>query len=627
MSGRFMRIRKIIIPTITAVIIASQLCGCASNTQSELHHMIENGDQIEIEVIEPNFEEQGEETTITWTQLADLEKNNEFREEFESILGITDENGIKNGIIYINLDGDLDQNNTLYNAFMNKKFIDNYWNNEEVQKKVEEAVAKHYADIEEGSDSAKYSVLYLYWNLLPDYEPNYANMGASLSRAEAMTFIMRATTPVGEFGVPNTNKTFTDLVGSSDYTDYASYIDNKAFINTSDKSLNTQTFNGTMTKGEFIYLLINSVFGSDAINNVDAKDTKLNDCVDGGSNLEAQGFGKGDYVKSYELDYAIANPDKGAPTSIYKALVKAKQLNIISAETDWDGALTREDAAQLFVDTMIAYTDNSGTQVDSEQGKDNSEQYKAEAESKYEEVKSKLDCTKEEFVGLYVNMRIDGAYEDEALAKCKEFFEIEESETETETEAETEAPTEQETQPSTEKPTQSHKDPEIYYDENGMPYIKEEETTKGNGKYTYCDDINSIDDAINYFKSLGYKLGTAYTLTEDEVRDIYKDFPNAMPKEEFESYMSDSIRFALSALAMYILPPNPNSSANAQENETTSSESNVVIVGTIISTADPTWQPSTQPNNQDSSLSDIYNPYGRPGMTFDDLTPEDNIFN
>ena len=46
MSGKFMRVKRFIIPTLTAVIIASQLMGCAAMTQSELLQAINNGDQI-----------------------------------------------------------------------------------------------------------------------------------------------------------------------------------------------------------------------------------------------------------------------------------------------------------------------------------------------------------------------------------------------------------------------------------------------------------------------------------------------------------------------------------------------------------------------------------------------------
>lgn len=37
MSGKFMRVKRFIIPTLTAVIIASQLMGCAAMTQSEFY--------------------------------------------------------------------------------------------------------------------------------------------------------------------------------------------------------------------------------------------------------------------------------------------------------------------------------------------------------------------------------------------------------------------------------------------------------------------------------------------------------------------------------------------------------------------------------------------------------------
>ena len=69
MSGKFMRVKRFIIPTLTAVIIASQLMGCAAMTQSELLQAINNGDQIEIEVIEHSVEqyEQGQQTALSWT--------------------------------------------------------------------------------------------------------------------------------------------------------------------------------------------------------------------------------------------------------------------------------------------------------------------------------------------------------------------------------------------------------------------------------------------------------------------------------------------------------------------------------------------------------------------------------
>ena len=57
MSGKFMKVKRIIIPTITAVIIASQLAGCAAMTSNELLDAINRGDEIQIEIIDPAFAE------------------------------------------------------------------------------------------------------------------------------------------------------------------------------------------------------------------------------------------------------------------------------------------------------------------------------------------------------------------------------------------------------------------------------------------------------------------------------------------------------------------------------------------------------------------------------------------
>ena len=403
------------------------------STQDETLNMINRGEQIEIEVAEPNFTEQGEESELTWVELGSNMEDESFRKAFDLLLGIETVDGIKNGIAYINLDGEVEQNNTLYNAFMNKSFVDNYLNNEEVQQAVGIAVAEHYADVESDSSSAKYTALCTYWSLLPDYEPNFANMGASLTRGEAMTLLMRATTKVTAEGKPISNANFTSAVGESDYTDYASYLDSKAFINTSDKSLNNQTFNGTMTKGEFIYLLINNTFGEDSINNVEIGDTKLNDCKDGASKIDAQKFGDGDYSTSYKLVYALQNPDDGAPTPIYKALVKAKQLDIISAETAWDDALTREDAIELFVETMLAYSNVNGSKVEAEVGAENTEESALEAEAKkaYQELKDSITIDEKGFISTYKDLvqkqgrSKEGAIEEIKVLYTKEIVEQE----------------------------------------------------------------------------------------------------------------------------------------------------------------------------------------------------------
>lgn len=117
MSGKYMKTKRIIIPTITMVIIASQLFGCASASKEESLGMLQNSDSIEIELAEPEYDINAEVTLLPWLQLAQLETHPELRTAFEEQLGITiNEDGTKSGILYTNGSSNADQNNTLANS-------------------------------------------------------------------------------------------------------------------------------------------------------------------------------------------------------------------------------------------------------------------------------------------------------------------------------------------------------------------------------------------------------------------------------------------------------------------------------------------------------------------------------
>ena len=106
MSGKFMKVKRVVIPMITAVLIASQLVGCASASQNEMLNMINNQQMICIEVATPENAEQGEEKVLEWEELAYLDNYEEFRLEMDDILMITPFlTGGKNGTIYTDLDG------------------------------------------------------------------------------------------------------------------------------------------------------------------------------------------------------------------------------------------------------------------------------------------------------------------------------------------------------------------------------------------------------------------------------------------------------------------------------------------------------------------------------------------
>lgn len=363
-----MRVKRLILPTLTMVIIASQLMGCAATSQSELLKMLNEGQQIEIEIAVPTFAEQGEEQAISWTQLDQLTTYSDFRSQMDDLMKISPfGEGSKTGIAYVNLQNQQEGNNTLFNAMLNRKFIANFYENESVYLNLQQYVPSLYTDVEE--NSVLPAAINAYWNLLPDSTPNYFNGGATLTRLEAMSLLARATTPVTEeFG----DEAFSSAVGGGDYADFASLVADDSYLDTESKSLDNLTANGTITRGEYIYMLVSNIFGQDRMASADIKTASFSDCKDGGDIATAQKFIENgtakDMYQSYELTYALQNPDDGCPTKMYRALVSAQELGFLSSETRWDEGLTKEEAIQLFCDAMQSYAKLNKYPVDTTGG-------------------------------------------------------------------------------------------------------------------------------------------------------------------------------------------------------------------------------------------------------------------
>ena len=357
-----MRVKRFILPTLTMVIIASQLMGCAATNQSELQSMLAMSQQIEIEIATPISEQQGTEKSIEWVQLDQLNTYSDFRGFMDNLMKITSfGEGSKNGICYVNLQEEQDGNSVLSYAMQNRKFIANFLDNDTANLEVQQQIGSLYVDVEESD--AIVAAINAYWSLLPDAEPNYFNPGQTLTRLEAMSLLARATTPVTD---AVGNQAFTDAVGQTDYTDLASLMESDSYLTTSDKSLNDTTANGTITRGEYIYMLVSNIFGKDRMSSADIKKAQFSDCKNAGdiaANQKVEDT-SADYLESAILKVAISNPDDGCPERMYQALATAQELGIISSETRWDEGLTKAEAIQLFLDTMQAYTKVNSYAVD-----------------------------------------------------------------------------------------------------------------------------------------------------------------------------------------------------------------------------------------------------------------------
>lgn len=361
MSGKFMNIKRFTIPTITLAIIASQLMGCAAVSQSELLQMINNAEEIEIEIATPINQEQGTEQQLDWIQLDQLKTHPELRALMDDLFKVMETNGTKNGPMYVDLEGNQNGNNTLYNAFMNSKFRD-YYNDSLIRTEISNEVLNTYVDIEfDGNDNyqAVYAALNAYFNLLADADPGYNNPNSTLTRLEAMAALFKAENPVTDsLSIDNEFNQAVDSSNKNPNTIYASNMSEVSYLDIESSSLDNMTANGTITRGEFIYMLVQQHFKSE-YDAVDPKTKCFDDAVNGGDIATEQKFIENNTTKkhwqSYELTYALQNPDHGAPERLYKALVVAHDKGILTdTESCWDEGLTKNDFFELLTNTYQA---------------------------------------------------------------------------------------------------------------------------------------------------------------------------------------------------------------------------------------------------------------------------------
>ena len=330
--------RKTILALITVCILSFASCGKQETTATT--ESIAESTQVETIVTEDSKVE-----LLPWLQLASLETHPELRQSFEDLLGITTEDdGTKSGVVYTDENGDRNQNNTLFNALGNTNFTISYIRDAEQISKIEEIANNEYTDIEENQGVA--AVINAYFELLPDQADGQFDGSATISRAQAMTLLMRATTPVNDAQAPESNDDFTSKVGESQYTNFAAPMNQYTYLNTST-GLNDKTFNTTMSRGEYIYMLTKCIYGdvyAEMLATVGKTDESLSEDVtlttikDGGN---------------ITFQEALNNPENGLPTDMYNTLARAVALGFVTEDTlNWDEAITKSEAINLFIDAV-----------------------------------------------------------------------------------------------------------------------------------------------------------------------------------------------------------------------------------------------------------------------------------
>lgn len=357
MSGKYMKIKRVIIPTLTMVLLSSMLFGCSAATKEETYDMLQQSTEIELEYAVPDYDttEESKVELLPWLQLSSLETHPELRNAFEEYVGVTGTTGSKEGTLYTNpLTTQADQNITLLLAIKNSQFR-GYVTMPDALSKLGEIAAENYTDVEADDINAPYATINAYFELLPDQTEGQFDGDSTISRAQAMALVMRATTPVNESQAPETDKDFTSKVGESQYTNFAAPMNEYTYFNTSN-GLTDKTFSTAMSKGEYIYLLAN-YYSTDYQAFLDSNGFKNNGYESDGTTISTVSD-----AGDISFSEAIADSSKGVPSDMYKAFQTALNMNLIVEDDleDWDSAITKGEAIRLFTAITSNYYQIAG---------------------------------------------------------------------------------------------------------------------------------------------------------------------------------------------------------------------------------------------------------------------------
>lgn len=343
---RFITMKRKTVTLLLVLSIATisiTACGNKSTTNTDT---VESSTEISQETDATSEKESV--ALLPWLQLSSLESHPELRAKVDEYFNITGEVGNKTGGMYTNsLTQETDQNMTLFLVMTDYNFRQNFLL-EKPMTDLGNMALEHYADIEVDDVTAPYATINAYFELLPDQEAGQFDGDSTISRAQAMALVMRATTPVNEAQAPEVDAEFTTAVGSTEYTDFAAPMDAYAYINTSN-GLNEGVFNTAMSKGEYICMVTNflvekydEAFEASGFTNKDLLDANISVVKDAGS-----------------ISYAEAIKDdlQGVPSDMYATFTKAVQYGLVpeSLLEDWSSSITKAEAIELFMDMTNNY--------------------------------------------------------------------------------------------------------------------------------------------------------------------------------------------------------------------------------------------------------------------------------
>ena len=310
---------------------------------------------------------------LEWIELDQLQTHSSLRRNFDDAFGIVRfDVGSKNGVMYSDLDGNWTGNNTLYNAFKNRTFVEDYWNNGKVKSTLAEYAREEFSDVN-SDDVAVVAGMNAYYNIIPSAADGTSGLSANDTRAEAMGAIFRADTPVESV---EANAEFAAAVGDSEWNTYAQDLASYSWLDYTNGSLNSDNYNGFITKAEFVYMLMNRYF-PDEMNSAIAN-------ISGKTVAEKQGFISTDKEtgnvtyghawQAYVLQYGLSNEKAELQEQLSAALQLANSKGIVQSTSDWRNPIMKYDVVNMLIKTYEVMGESSGYSVAVRNGANSGEQ-------------------------------------------------------------------------------------------------------------------------------------------------------------------------------------------------------------------------------------------------------------
>lgn len=304
------------------IISALSLSACGSNATVD-----KNISNTEASSPTENLE-MGEEVSYDWIELSDLRTYENIRDAFDKLIGIqvitnmNDEkfDGKKTGLCYIDMNRSYTSNSTLRFSLNQPKFLELLWGTGNAALK--DSVRNTFTDAKTDYD-VMLAAINAYYNL---FEMTATEFGGSntLTKAQFLTGLYRAHNPVTQLEANIELK--LDV-----YNPFVNQMLKYSFVDMKDEA----SYTGRMTRGEALYTLVKMYYADELESAGDVN--LILDTKDGGD---------------ITIEDAVKNPDGGAPSDIYKAVVIAEKHGLIDgAESRWDDTITKAEALDLIVKT------------------------------------------------------------------------------------------------------------------------------------------------------------------------------------------------------------------------------------------------------------------------------------